>query len=280
MIKEKNRGKNDSMETMTQKNGWSSKWLRSSTLPCRLGAFQGCKLGVLGLISLLQSVFIGGLNALAQDTPSPPLSPSPPGQIEKRDPRIPRFYDYKPQWGISLNYSPAAFGGRALAPQQGSLQATAFSIVTEFQPRFIQSLGVLGIGTALSIYPILGQPSEASPLNPSAFSIWSLGGQVRYQARFFRQQVLVPSVAYAWEYLTYYFNDGPEGHLLLSGPVYGLWLLLNWIDPSTAAHFFIDYGVARTYLIFEARDVRSSQENLNIQSVRGFSYFLGLRFEF
>lgn len=199
----------------------------------------------------------------------PPPAPSLP---LKRSARVPHFQDVKPQWGLQLNFSPRALGGVGLTPEQGTLPAFAFSVSPEFQPRFLQFFGVIGIGPSVSIYPILG----GNNLTPRWSAIWSVGGQIRYQAKYFRQQILVPNIAYAFEYLGYAYSAGQSGNLQAQGPVYGLWLLLNKLDPSAAADFYIDAGVARSYLIFEARNVLGRDANI---SINGFSYYVGLRVE-
>jgi hypothetical protein len=159
-----------------------------------------------------------------------------------------------------------------LTVEQGSLPASAISLATEFQPRFLQFFGVIGFGPSATVYPIFG----GTNLNPSWASIWSVGGQIRYQAKYFRQQILVPNIAYSYEYFSYAFSAGKSGNLRAQGPIYGLWILLNLLDSSAAANFYIDAGVARTYLIFEARNLAGKDDNI---SFGGMSYYVGLRME-
>ncbi|MEO7162124.1 MAG: hypothetical protein ABI041_04325, partial [Bdellovibrionia bacterium] len=79
----------------------------------------------------------------------------------------------------------------------------------------------------------------------------------------------------AYEYFSYAFKAGQIGNLRAQGPVYGLWLLLNQFDRSAAADFYIDAGVARTYLVFEAKNLVGAEG----VSFNGLSYFAGLRME-
>jgi hypothetical protein len=107
-------------------------------------------------------------------------------------------------------------------------------------------------------------------------NVFSVGAEVRYQARFFREQILVPVVGYAYEGINYrltYATGATDGH----GPVYGVWLLLNQLEPDQAAEAYMDSGVIRSYLVAEARNLEGGNEDIDFS---GFSYFLGLRIEF
>ena len=212
-----------------------------------------------------------GPSTLAAPAASP--RPATPAEAPKRDYRTPRFYDVKPQWGIELGFSPNALGKTALTTQQGSTPAFAFSLASEFQPMFLQFFGIIGVGLTANLYPILGGQN----LTPNLVSIWSAGGQIRYQAKYFRQQIVVPNIAYSYEYFNYAFSAGQKGNLWAQGPIYGLWVLLNQLDRSATADFYIDAGVARSYLILEARNLAGNDGTV---SFSGVSYYAGLRFEF
>jgi hypothetical protein len=84
-------------------------------------------------------------------------------------------------------------------------------------------------------------------------------------------------VGYAYEYFSYQFSAGPTGSFKPKGPIYGLWLLLNKLDMTAATDFYIDAGVARTYLIFEAHNIKGGDANL---SIGGMTYYTGLRIEY
>jgi len=188
------------------------------------------------------------------------------------DTRIHAVDRAKPNWGLELSTSPNAFGGQALTQEQGTHPAVGFSLQGEYQPAFIQDYGVLGVGASLATYPIFGASATSR-----TFSLLAAGGQVRYQARYFRGQPLVPVIGYAFEYMSYAFSNGKSGALLTNGPVLGLWFLLNILDPNSAAQFYVDSKVARTYLVFEARALAGQDANI---AISGPSYYFGLRFEF
>jgi len=188
------------------------------------------------------------------------------------NPRVPIYQRVKPQWAMEIAASMKALGTQ---PSVGGLPGTAkikaVSLQMEYQPKEIQDYGVLSIGPNASIYPITPR-SLANGL----FGLWSLGAQVRYQARYFREQPIVPMAGYGAEYAFYDLN-GSKGNLLATGPMLGAMLLLNVIDSSTAAEFYVNHEVARSYLVAEYRSLRGSSDVVNFS---GSSVFFGLRFEF
>jgi hypothetical protein len=131
---------------------------------------------------------------------------------------------------------------------------------------------VVGIGPIVELYPIFNSGST-----PTKFSLYSFGGQIRYQARYFREQVIVPVVGYTVESFYYSFTRGATGNLISSGPTAGLWFLLNFLEPQSASQFYINSGVLRSYLILEYRNMRGSDANV---SFSGGSYYFGVRCEF
>ena len=184
---------------------------------------------------------------------------------------ISRYQHKKPAFGIELATSFNALGEQALTPSQGTNPAYAFHLAVEYQPTFIQKYGIVSFGPSIATYPILGER-----VTPSYFSIWSFGGQIRYQARYFHEQPVVPMVGYSFDSLAYNFSDGTYGRVLLQGPVFGAWVLLNFLDRASANQFHIEQGVLRTYLVAEARSLTGNSGKLSIDR---YSYYVGLRFE-
>ena len=179
-----------------------------------------------------------------------------------------------PHWGLEISGTLKAFGGADLT-NQANPAASAFSVQADYQPEALQSIGVVGFGPAAQLYTL------PAGITQNAVGVWSIGGQIRYQARFFREQPIVPTVAYSLEELTYFFNgtsgSGAQGSLLTSGITLGAWLLLNIFEPENSAEFHYNYGVSRSYLVAELRSLSGSDANLNIG---GQSFYFGLRFEF
>ena len=162
------------------------------------------------------------------------------------DPRVPPHYYYRPQFGVSFMASSNAF-----KTYSDGMVARGFSILFEYQPKFVQKIGVLSIGPAVSVYPIF----SSGKISTNAWSIWSIGGIVRYQARWFRNQWLVPTIGFAFDRISYNAaqGNGVAGSTTQSGPVFGLMLLLNAIDPDTAAASFVEPGIVRSYLFAELK---------------------------
>jgi len=113
------------------------------------------------------------------------------------------------------------------------------------------------------------------------FAIYSLGIRAQYQARFFREQPLVPIAGYSIELLQYSFSAAQigaaqSGSFLLQGPYLGAYLLLNLFEPSAAGELFASTGTTRSYFVVEYRMPRGGDPLLtSTQS----SIYLGLRLE-
>lgn len=197
--------------------------------------------------------------------------------IPKRRIKLFSYHDLRPHWGLQLETSFNPFGGNilggaAVIPQQGTTPSYGIDLAFEFQPSFLQSIGVIGIGPRVGIYPIFG-----GGVTSSVASIYSFGGQIRYQARYFRRQLIVPMAAYSLESFNYSFTTGQTGNFWAKGPTWGFWILLNTLDPESAADFYIDNGIARTYLVMESRILSGADSVVTFASA---SYYFGLRFEF
>ncbi len=106
--------------------------------------------------------------------------------------------------------------------------------------------------------------------------IFAPGAQVRYQARFFREQLLVPMAGYELRYARYLFPEA-QGALTAKGPFFGALLLMNFLEPDAATEAFIEHGVSRTYLVAELHLLSGNDATV---SLAGRSLFFGLRFEF
>lgn len=187
---------------------------------------------------------------------------------EEFDPRYPVYTQLKPDWGVFVGGSHQAFGTQNLSVDRLIAVTASF----EWEPRFLQAIGVVSLGPSLSIFPAF---PAGSTLHPA--SIWGAGGRVQYQARFFRNQIVVPYGAYAAEYWGYSLKDGPTGRFLTSGPVVGGMILLNVLDPSSAAEFYVNHGALRSYLTAEMRFMKGDDGSV---SVSGPSYYFGIRVEY
>jgi hypothetical protein len=190
--------------------------------------------------------------------------------------RVPLYQLHKPNWGIELAGSLQGFGkGATVATDRTDINVRAIGFQIDYQPRFLQSAGVIGFGPSFGLYP--PTPPDANLIRTT--SQWFVGGQARYQLRLFREQPLVPMVGYAAEYLVYRYKgeNAASGRLLLQGPIFGAYLLLNWLEPSAAADMFTNNGISRSYLVGELRMLSGSDVNVDVP---GKSVFFGLRVEY
>ena len=193
---------------------------------------------------------------------------------ERRNSREPAYTLTRPTWGIQFTGALKAFGGNDLITGQAGVPTRAFQVSGEYQFPFLQSLGVLSMGPTVGTYPIFGS------ITKDPVSVMEVGGQIRYQLRFFREQPIVPIAGFQFEYLNYHFTSpspsGMSGALMATGPTFGGMFLLNWLEPSAAAEIYVDNGVSRSYLLAEARILSGTDTNL---SLSGTSLFFGLRLE-
>ncbi len=221
--------------------------------------------------TLCQSLILGTALLLTQISHAVSIPNSDP-RSEARDLDTPSFHYVRPSWGIELTSTLNAFGSTALTEAQARSPAYALKLQGEYQPPFLQSFGVFGIGPAFSVYPIM-----KSGLTPNAFAMNGIGGQFRYQALYFHQQPIVPMAAYTFEYFRYRYLDGTSGAFVLQGPTLGVWVLLNFLDSPSAANLYVDNRIARTYLTVEWQALAGKDTLLDIS---GGSYYVGLRLEF
>jgi hypothetical protein len=184
-----------------------------------------------------------------------------------------------PSWGFQLHGTWSALGDTPLVAGLPGSKAAALAMELDYQPPFLQSIGVVAVGLSAGILPV----SSAEPMGPKAIDFWQAGAHLTYQARFFREQILVPTVGFAYEHLSYSLTTGGgfEGYSGTSDyayPTFGAMLLLNAFEPSQASTLFQEFGIKRSYLTFEARALSAVAGNR--LPTDGMAYFFGLRVEF
>ncbi len=208
---------------------------------------------------------------MAEAPPAP--APTAPPVSTRYNPRVPLYQRSRPAIGVELVGSSRGVSADSTIPDLGSTVVRGFQLSAEYQPQFLQGVGVVSIGAQLSAYPIF----ETTNATSSKLALWSWGGQIRYQARWFREQPLVPVVGFEMARWRYSLADGSTGSFNVQGPVLGAMLLLNVLDPGAAAGFYANHGVMRSYLVAEMHQLTG--EDALIQ-LTGNTYFFGLRFEF
>jgi hypothetical protein len=183
------------------------------------------------------------------------------------------YLEHRPKWGLEFKASSPGVRDFQLTDPTGAMNHLhSIQASLEFQPQSLQRYGVLGIGADFGLHP----PSTSGVPAPSVTFSWNFGSHLRYQARFVQEQLLVPYVAYGASYWMYRIRSGEVGGLLVHGPSAGLEFLLNAIDTKSAARFFSDYGVSRTYIVVDGSWATGSAGSV-LLSAR--SFYFGLRFE-
>lgn len=178
----------------------------------------------------------------------------------------------RPRWGVQLNVSLAALEG--LSVERGSASISSYQLELSYQPPVLGSLGVLSLGPTLAIYPT----SPENELTSTAFSIWSLGAAARLQLHLWERPFLVPILGYSAESLGFRFSStGNKGRFFYTGPTFGLMFLLNVVEPNQAGEFYVNEGIARSYLFGEMRQLTGSGNGVKID---GTSVHFGLRLEY
>lgn len=188
------------------------------------------------------------------------------------DPRIPRYQQMNTGWSFDLTFSPNSLGGKDIVPEMGGAKTRGVLLNAEYLFPNFQKLGVFSIGPTLGIYSV----ATDSPIVSNRYSLWTVGGKIRYQLRFLREQWVVPTAAFHFEYFRYSFLTSGTGGTFLTGPSFGLWVLLNPFDPDSSAQFYSEHSIKRSYLTAEYKVLSGSQ---NALTVSGASYFFGLRLE-
>ncbi|OFZ79533.1 MAG: hypothetical protein A2583_10125 [Bdellovibrionales bacterium RIFOXYD1_FULL_53_11] len=205
-------------------------------------------------IATANLVFFGASHLIfAQEPPPPPPAASPAQTSSNKseyNPRIPIYQRVKPEWAFEFDFSMRPLGGANTMPGVNPGKLKTFKLSFEYQPQFIleQKYGIIGIGASMGFYPLL---PTADGVTKNFLAIRSLGGQARYQLRFFREQPLVPYAGYRMDYWNYGLMNKSGGSFLVKGPFFGGMILLNFIDQDSASEFYVNYEICRSYIIAE-----------------------------
>lgn len=182
---------------------------------------------------------------------------------------VPIHQQIRPSWGFQF-----ATAVRPVRSGQGVLQNESFqnrtlAISAEYQPLHAQRYGIFGLGPSL----VLGIPFP----DKMRISLYGAGAQFRYQARFLREQWVVPTFGMEALYLRYYLKTQDRGGMFAYAPSVGAMFLLNRLDEETAASFYQDSAICRSYLIASAEFLRGSAPRVFLS---GTGLYVGLRFEY
>jgi hypothetical protein len=180
-----------------------------------------------------------------------------------------------PRVAIEFTGSKNGLGNQSYSGGTGAdFHTIPLMMQVDYQP--LHWLGVWGIGSFFGFDLTRMAGADAPGARPSLHFGWSAGGQIRYQARYFEWQPVVPTFAYSMGSWNYKTTFGSPGSFPVQGPVYGLWVYLNALDRSSSSSFFEDIGVVRSYLTLEMREITGGDA---VYKIGGRSYHVGLRFE-
>lgn len=222
---------------------------------------------------------------VAEESDSMPITSesSSVAELEPQE-KLPPYETERPNTSFQFHMSMQALGSAYTTQNtSGRLEydVKAFGATYEFLPVFLQGIGLFGLGATFNFYNIsdyIMPNGQADELGARSFSLWSFGGVARYQARWFRGQWLVPYAGYEYQHMAYNFSKGAgKGNTIVSGPVFGGLLYLNWLSHHDARILHQDYGIERSYLFAEVKNLTAADEpSLDIDQ----AIYFGLRLEF
>lgn len=213
---------------------------------------------------------------------TPSEEPNEGRSVKRFDRSIPPYDRENPSVGIDIHASLQSLGSTIKSESTaapGVLNETNvrnFGLGFEYQPKFLQSIGVVSLGPSVNMYVL----DPAGDLTENAFSIFSLGFSAKYQLKFMHSQVLVPFVGFEAQMIRYSFHEETglgTGWTTTTGPTFGGMLLLNWMEPSSAHNLFSEWGIRRTYLVGEAKLLKADDA---LFSVDGTAIYFGMRMEY
>lgn len=201
------------------------------------------------------------------------------GTSERRWERgVPRYEQERPNFAFQITSSLQAFGAsQPFEDEDGEVvkyDIRNFGLGFDYQPAFLQDVGVLSVGATLNIYPVAPQGG----LTEGPLDLWAAGFIAKYQARYIRGQWVVPYVGYETQFLNYKFQDDfvGSGTTTMSGPLFGALLLLNWMEPDAAFHLYSDTGIKRSYLFAEWKNLTAGEGSFTMGEP---TLYFGLRLE-
>lgn len=188
----------------------------------------------------------------------------------------PRYTYERPRWAFQLGFAGRALGNIDIGQSAGGASSSnMIGLGFDYQPTSWQGAGVFGFGLTGAVYPTRTRTTNEVLKRPT--DAWSAGFNLRYQARYWHEQLLVPFANYTYQRFYYDVVNGPSGFTNVYGPSFGLQVYLNRLEPSTASDGFVDTGILRTYITAEAQLLSGEDE---VFSLGGTTYVLGLRLEF
>jgi len=144
-----------------------------------------------------------------------------------------------------------------------------------------QSFGLFSFGAHFGTVPINNGSHNASPIYiqyPNFLSV--MGGlQFRYQFRYARDQLIVPTASVEWDSYRFIVSDDRSEDAIGSviGFSAGLMINIGSIDKDTAREAYSSLSLTRTYLTLEIHPLQITTPTL---ALSGNFIYMGLRLEF
>jgi hypothetical protein len=227
------------------------------------------------------------LPALAQDSeaeqkPAPVKDDSPREEtvpstsdylIDRPDyqPGVPYYLTVKSRWATGLRFSIAK------VPVPGAIGNT-FQFYLERMFPFLGE-GYLCGGIHVGTFPLYTQNVEPDPHVPSPnYGNAIAGAQLRYQLKFTKDPLIVPTGAIEWEFYRIKANEFDDTTLNGTdlGLSFGLMINAGFIDRLTERDAHNSLGLTRAYITAE---LRTANLNNSLFSLVGNYWLWGLRLE-
>ena len=183
------------------------------------------------------------------------------------DPSIPWYQSVKSQWAFQLRMAQNRF---PISEGNGNLYQLGVEWMIPFQKIGIFSMGANG--------GILQLVAPTTSLSTNSFNPF-VGGQLRYQLKFFNNQPIVPTGAVTYDYYQLK-NLSPVATNASGSQVgfsYGVMLNLSWIDQVTSRGAYQSIGLTKFYLTGE---IFQSEFSNAVFFLNSKFYLFGIRAEF
>jgi hypothetical protein len=177
---------------------------------------------------------------------------------EDYDPETPYYQIMPPNWTFGFR---AAIGSFPIKSAEGNV----YEVYTERMVPF-QKLGIFSLGIHLGI----------APFTSTHYENLKYGALVRYQLHIFKNQIIVPTVAYVYDGFRLKNETGSVDSLSSTGPMFGGLINLGFFDSSTARDGFESIGLLRSYLALEVRPLSLSSSSF---STKSNLWLVGIRLE-
>ena len=206
----------------------------------------------------------------AQESDAPSLEDQDLNQlrVERKDydPDAPYYHKLPSKWAFGFRIALYGF------PVSSAL-GTSIQLYGEYSLPW-QKLGIWSIGPHIGSFPLY---APNTPIPYPEYENALMGLALRYQFKYFPNQLLVPTAAIEWEFYRVQVTDTTPVTGADLGFSLGMMINLGFLDEGTARNAFDTLGLLRTYLTLELRSANISN---SVFSLTGSYWFTGVRFEF